>query len=681
MIGFLLDTEGFPARWDCGVAWRQEPWLGWTHIVADVATSMAYVAIPLLMLIALRRVRHLPAPRLLCLFAIFILACGAVHLIEAVIFWEPYYRLSAVAKVVTAVSSTLTAVALAHYLPHLLLYRSPEELQTEVDRQTVRLADVNERLSLALAAGAMGAWDWDLETNDVRFDATEVALIGLSGRPGEEEGESIVKADDFFGLVHPEDRPELERAIEATIHRREHYNHTFRITTPDGQQKWISGRGRLFEEPGQHRRLVGVNYDVTAQKTSEQELAEARRAAEAASHAKSQFLANTSHEIRTPLTAILGCAESLVREAPDESTADSAGLIQRQGQLLLHLLNDVLDLSKIEAGRLSVQKQNVCDVIATVEDIRSLMQPLAIEKGLNFSLNVEEGVSRHLQTDPARLRQILANLVSNGIKFTKEGSVELTVKQTSTDGAPEVVFQVRDTGIGIPENQQEAVFNAFHQAHEGTLPGAASRSINNGAGLGLAIASRIAHLLGGRLTLQSKVRKGSTFSLTLPYVEPPMERLRAIADRRAKQSSQPVQVSRRGAILVAEDTASIQFLLRKILTPHSTRLDFVDDGQSAIDRVAAAKESGEPYDLLLLDMNMPVLSGYEAAEKLRSAGETFPIIALTASAMVGDRERCLEAGCTAYVPKPIDWATLEAEVQAALANNGSDAKSIAAEDG
>ncbi len=666
MTGFLLDTEGFPARWNCGTAWLQEPWLGWTHIVADVAIAAAYMAIPLLLLVALRRARHLPAPRLLLLFAIFILACGSTHLIDAIIFWHPVYRLSAVAKVVTAIASCLTAVVLAYYLPNLMLYRSPAELQVEVERQTLRLGDVKNRLSMALAAGSMGAWEWDLDSGEVRNDATQTELIGLPGRPGADDDEVIIQASQFFALVREEDRAELERVLGEAIDTGAPYSHVFRIKTPAGKVKWISSRGRLVQDPGGPRRLVGVNYDVSAQKITEQELANARLEAEAASNAKSQFLANTSHEIRTPLTAILGCAESLVRESPNDSIAVTASLIQRQGQLLLHLLNDVLDLSKIEAGRLTVRKQGACDVLALAEDIRSLMQPLALAKGLSFTLDVEPALPRHLQTDPARLRQILSNLVSNAIKYTKQGSVELSVALSRENGVSEMVFCVIDTGIGIPEDQRDAVFDAFHQAHDGTLPGAASHSINSGAGLGLAISSRLAMLLGGRLTLESELGKGSTFCLRLPYIEPPMQRLRSIADRRARQSGSSVKVDRRGAILVAEDTASIQFLLRKILTPHATRLDFVDDGQSALERINAAHDAGEPYDVLLLDMNMPVMSGYEAAKRIRAAGDLIPIIALTASAMLGDRERCLEAGCNAYVPKPIDWSLLESEVQSAF---------------
>ena len=488
----------------------------------------------------------------------------------------------------------------------------------------------------------------------------------MSGRPAEEEGETIIQAETFFDIVHPDDRAELKRLIKETIDNDVPYSHVFRIINPAGQEKWIAGRGRIGQEPGRHRRCVGVNFDVTSQKLAEQELAEARREAEAASSAKSQFLANTSHEIRTPLTAILGWAESLVRESPDGSTAATASLIHRQGQLLLHLLNDVLDLSKIEAGRLTVKKQGVCDVVTLVEDIRSLMQPLALAKGLTFSFDVQESLPRHLQSDPARVRQILSNLVSNAIKFTKEGSVAFSVSTEIKGGKREMLFRVQDTGIGIADDQQDAVFDAFHQAHEGTLPGAASHSVNSGAGLGLAIASRLALLLGGRLSLESEFGKGSTFCLHLPYIEPPMQRLRDLASRRAKQSGASVKIDRKGAILVAEDTASIQFLLRKILTPHATRLDFVDDGRSALQQLHAAQEAGDPYDVLLLDMNMPVMSGYEAAQRLRAAGSQIPIIALTASAMLGDRERCLEAGCNAYVAKPIDWSLLETEVQAAF---------------
>ncbi len=696
MFSFLFDTEGFPARWDCGTAWQESPWLGWLHIVADSTTAAAYIAIPVLMMVALQRVKQLPAPRLLSLFAIFILACGSVHLIEAIIFWVPIYRLSAVAKSVTAISSCITAVVLAFTWPRLLQYRSPEDLQQEVGRRTEELADTalrlndtrqlleeqKERLGMALDAGAMGTWDWNLETNEVLFDAAQIRLTELSGRPDVEAGAEVIAAQDFFDIVHPDDRDGLNTAVRQAIDEGREYSEAFRIITASGITRWISGRGSLIEKPGRERRLVGVNYDVTSQKEFEAKLSAARAQAEAANEAKSRFLANTSHEIRTPLTAILGCAEAMVRTATDDATAETAGLIQRQGKLLLRLLDDVLDLSRIEAGRMTVRKEGNCDLHSLLEDVRSMLQPQASEKQIDFDLIIDERMPRFVRTDPIRLRQIALNLVSNAIKFTDTGrvAVRAEVDNSGSDNVedndaaargPELVLSVHDTGCGIPDDKQSAIFEAFHQCAVADDQAVGNHSNNRGAGLGLAIVAKLTKLLGGQLQVDSQLHVGSTFTIRLPLLEPTANE---IDETRGTQSAdQPPPPLRQGRIIVAEDTASVQFLLRKILAKHANVLDVVDDGKAALDHIEAAAGRGEPYDAIVLDMHMPVMSGYDVARNVRSAGLSTPIIALTASALVGDRERCLEAGCTSYVPKPIDWDALERAVQSSLEQSSSSA--------
>ncbi|TWT88329.1 Autoinducer 2 sensor kinase/phosphatase LuxQ [Pseudobythopirellula maris] len=681
MLSFLFDTDGFPARWFCGTAWQDEPWLGWMHIIADLATAVAYTAIPVMMIFALRKTKQIPEPRLLMLFAVFILACGSVHLIEAIIFWTPVYRLSAVAKSVTAIASLGTVAVLAVRLPRLLALRSPEVLESLVRDRTQRLEDTAGRLELVLSAGAMGAWDWNLETNRIVLDEAEIELTGLSGDPVGEVGNQELDISAFFDIIHADDHEELDAALRESIDHGVPYEHSFRITTPQGVEKWIAGRGRLIVEPGEPRRLVGVNYDVTAIKQSEGELAEARRLAEAASEAKSRFLANTSHEIRTPLTAMLGCAESLVRESPDETTTETATVIKRQGELLLRILNDVLDLSKIEAGRMTLRRKT-CDLRAMFEDIHSLLEPQAEAKGLALSVEVDPNATHSLRTDPVRVRQVLLNLASNAVKFTEKGSVSICAEEAAaeeglaeglSDGPQQdpdaeqqrwLRLRVSDTGPGIPEEHQQAVFEAFHQSDAAIGPDGASR----GTGLGLTIAARLARMLGGRLDLNSRLGEGAEFTFWLPLVEatPKGGSSDKAGAARANGADSP---QRRGRILVAEDTPSIQFLLRKILTPHATRLDVVGDGQAAVDAARSARDAGQPHDAILLDMTMPILGGHEAAQILRSEGFSTPIIALTAGAMVGDRERCLAAGCTEYLAKPLDWDALEAAVQTALADS------------
>ncbi|QDU90741.1 Aerobic respiration control sensor protein ArcB [Pirellulimonas nuda] len=683
-----LDTEGFPPRWECGTAWRDEPWLGWLHIGADLATWGAYTAIPVLIVLALWRSRALPAPRVLALFAAFILACGTVHLLEAVIFWHPVYRLSGVAKLVTAIVSWATVIAMARLAPRLLTFRSPQALEVEVAERTRELQQATDsleaaaalrvestkklrhnehRLRTALAAGRMGAWDWNLETDRVLFDDTELEILGL----GQESRE--LSSAEFFEWVHPDDREGLAEVLRRVIDEDGHYDHVFRFTTQAGEERWIAGRGSLLLEPGEPRRMVGVNYDVTAIKQNEIELAEARQRADSASQAKSRFLANTSHEIRTPLTAILGCAESLVRHPDSADSADTARTIKAQGEHLMHLLNDLLDLSKIEAGKLELRLEPTSPAAALTE-IESLMRPRATEKGLRLSVELAGPIPRRVTTDPQRLRQVLLNLVSNAIKFTEKGGVTLTagldintdLDDASDDDSPMLRIEVDDTGTGVPADELDSIFKRFHQASS------AEAAHLQGTGLGLAISSRLAKMLGGRLTAESTVGVGSRFSLTIPIdpndIGSPEDSIGPSDLAASRRPTPPAEfpADLKGRVLIAEDTAAVRFILKQLFNDFAGEVEFAEDGQQALDAARRAREAGRPFDLLLMDMQMPVMTGFDAARALRAAGHTTPIIALTASAMAGDRQRCLDAGCDGYLAKPIDWDTMVREVVSRL---------------
>jgi CheY-like chemotaxis protein/anti-sigma regulatory factor (Ser/Thr protein kinase) len=295
-----------------------------------------------------------------------------------------------------------------------------------------------------------------------------------------------------------------------------------------------------------------------------------------------------------------------------------------------------------------------------------MMRPRAVEKSLQFSMEIDNGAPRYISTDPLRLRQILLNLVANAIKYTDRGSVALEVEAAPAGGGNQLSIRVVDTGCGIATDDQQEIFEAFHQVDDKSQNNA--HSLNRGVGLGLAIASKLTGLLGGELRVESQPQQGSKFTLHLPAASLGDE-VAELAESAAHAAYNPAATypCRQGRILVAEDTPSIQFLLRKMLSRYATSLDIVGDGQQALEKYCAASADNQPYDLVVLDMNMPVMSGYEFARRLRSDKFATPIIALTASAMIGDRERCLEAGCTSYVAKPIDWSLLEAEVQRSLA--------------
>jgi signal transduction histidine kinase/ActR/RegA family two-component response regulator len=393
----------------------------------------------------------------------------------------------------------------------------------------------------------------------------------------------------------------------------------------------------------------------------------ARKLAVSATEAKSQFLANMSHEIRTPMTAILGYVEFLETEgdldlAP-QSRLRAIHTIRRNGEHLLAIINDILDISKVEAGKMQVESIPV-DAVQICAEITSLMSVRAEGKGIRLETFYDSEISETIDTDPVRLRQIITNLLGNAIKFTEIGSVVLRVSMRETrDRNSLLVIEVQDTGIGMTEEQLGRVFDAFAQADTST-----TRNFG-GAGLGLRISAVLAKLLGGDLMVTSEVGVGSRFVLTInagqcrnrPRIPIPE------AHRRHCRSLQTVQAQPRPVvenplaglrILLAEDGPDNQRLIGFMVRKAGAQVTIVANGQEALQIAVANEETDMPFDLVLMDMQMPVMDGYSATRQLRAAGFSKPIVALTAHAMSGDRERCLHAGCTDYFTKPINRGRL-----------------------
>ena len=388
--------------------------------------------------------------------------------------------------------------------------------------------------------------------------------------------------------------------------------------------------------------------------------------AKAASVAKSQFLANMSHEIRTPMTAILGYADLLAGEeglekAPSERR-DSILTIQRNAQHLLTIINDILDMSKIEAGKTVIEQIDVCP-ITVVEEVVSLIQSRAEGKGINLAVKYDTPVPAKIQSDPTRVRQILLNLLGNAIKFTEIGNVTIHV---SADSSKQLLqMSVVDTGIGMTVEQRDTIarFEAFAQAD-----GSTTRHFG-GTGLGLRISNSLAQLLGGSIQVKSQWGKGSTFSVTvstgdltntemlLPMIINRQDHKTTVNEETLSNSSikKPLAGLR---LLLAEDGPDNQRLISFLLKKAGAEMTVAENGQIAIDKVNEAMMSGEHYDVILMDMQMPTLDGYKATTQLRQAGYTRPIIALTAHAMADDRQKCIEAGCDEFASKPIDQKKL-----------------------
>jgi len=382
------------------------------------------------------------------------------------------------------------------------------------------------------------------------------------------------------------------------------------------------------------------------------ELAHAKQAAEAANRAKSDFLANMSHEIRTPMTAILGYADVLETRLADPDDRACVGTIKRNGHYLVQIINDILDLSKIEAGKL-VPELVRFDPLEVLDDVESLMGERARERGLQLTVQADGPLPPTVRGDPIRLRQVLVNLISNAIKFTNEGSVATTVHCNAA--LEQLELSVTDTGIGMTPELQARLFEPFSQADTSLT------RRYGGTGLGLAISKRLVEALGGTIGVESAPGQGSTFSFSVPTGS--LEGITLVDGRtRGKPRNVPPPLPQRsllGArILLVDDRRDVRHLMQTYLDDAGAQVDCAGDGLAALDEFERGRAEGHEPDVIVLDMQMPTLDGYQTARRLREWGFTGPIVALTAAAMKGDRERCLAAGCDDYLTKPIDRAQL-----------------------
>lgn len=415
----------------------------------------------------------------------------------------------------------------------------------------------------------------------------------------------------------------------------------------DGLHTYISVKFPVFDASGRPVALCGISTDITERKKAEAEILKAKESAEQASQAKSRFLANISHEVRTPIMAILGAAEMIrSKTAPADETTENGEVIWRNGRHLLALVDELLDQSMMDADRMRVSR-SACSLPEIIADIGAIASPLSRGKPLDFQIIIETSLPEKITTDRTRLTQAAVNLVQNAIKFTAKGHVYVKVRFDQVENSPFLTIAVDDTGVGIASTDLNRIFEPFVQVSPG------SQNASAGVGLGLSMARWIVQRLGGTLRVQSQPGMGSTFAITIPVG--PINATNWITSEQAHQWCQrpdrdvmPVNVRLCGEVLLAEDAQDVRRLLSQALDRTGVRVTAVADGRQAVAAAAA-----HPFDLILLDIRMPELSGMEAARVIRDGGYTGPLIALTASTTTSEHDRILRTGFDELWSKPL----------------------------
>jgi PAS domain S-box-containing protein len=519
-----------------------------------------------------------------------------------------------------------------------------------------------ERLRLAMEIADMHVWELDFR----RGELIKVGPVGAEENFYTEPTTYRQLTRDIWSTIDERDLPATMAAWERHANEGVPYRPEYRTRRSDGKEVWVQGSVRyLTDEEGKPLRMVGALQNITERKSSERALVHAKDEAESATRAKSAFLATMSHEIRTPLNGVLGMTQAMAMGEVTDQQRERLEVIRQSGESLLAILNDVLDLSKIEAGKLELEQANF-DISELARGAHGTFAATAQAKGLKFDLKVERSVRGVYRGDSVRVRQILYNLVSNALKFTETGGVKVVVSRK----AKQLAISVADTGIGIAPDQLASLFQKFEQADASTT------RRYGGTGLGLAICRDLADLMGGSIHGESTPGDGATFTVELP-----LKRIAASVARNAPSPRQPLEaveaVSLR--VLAAEDNGMNQLVLRTLLEQVGVSPVIVGNGREAVS--AWAKE---PWDLILMDVQMPEMDGPTAAGVIRARERAegrprTPIVALTANAMAHQVAEYLQSGMDGFVAKPIEAGQLYAVIQAALekSQDSDDATAVA----